>query len=300
MDMRYGREVIVGTLVLFAIVAFIFGTMWLSGRSPSSADLLNIRFADASGLKRASPVRVSGVSVGKVELIEFRDVGDVIVSVSVGDKVVPKVDATAQIASVSLVGDYAVDIDPGTGAPLPRGTIIQGTRKLALTESAAGLTGRADTVLMGLQAMVSPEMVRQLQSTMAGLEATMQSAQRTMALYGNANTGPTAELTRTMVQFRQLGARLDSTLANPGLQRTLSGSDTLTANFSAMAKSFAGTGARLDTLLSRMNAGQGTLGKLASDSSLYYGMVKLTAQLDSLMAAIKKDPGKVPITVRIF
>jgi hypothetical protein len=29
-------------------------------------------------------------------------------------------------------------------------------------------------------------------------------------------------------------------------------------------------------------------------------MVKLTAQLDSLMAAIKKDPGKVPITVRIF
>jgi hypothetical protein len=103
-----------------------------------------------------------------------------------------------------------------------------------------------------------------------------------------------------MVQFRQLGARLDSTLANPALQRTLSGSDTLTANFSAMAKAFAGTGARLDTLLARMNAGQGSLGKLATDSSLYYGMVKLTAQLDSLMAAIKKDPGKVPITVRIF
>lgn len=300
MEIRYGREVIVGTLVLLAIAGFIFGTMWLSGRSPSSADLLNIRFTDVSGLKRASPVRVSGVSVGKVELIEFRDVGDVVVSVSVGSKVVPKVDATAQIVSVSLVGDYAVDIDPGDGAPLPRGSIIEGTRKLALTETATGLSGRADTVLMGLQQMVSPEMVRQLQSTMAGLEATMQSAQRTMALYGNANTGPTAELTRTMVQFRQLGARLDSTLANPGLQRTLSGSDTLTANFSAMAKSFAGTGARLDTLLARMNTGQGTLGKLATDSSLYYGMVKLTAQLDSLMAAIKKDPGKVPITVRIF
>ena len=300
MEIRYGREVIVGTLVLLAIAGFIFGTMWLSGRSPSSADLLNIRFADVSGLKRASPVRVSGVSVGKVELIEFRDVGDVVVSVSVGSKVVPKVDATAQIVSVSLVGDYAVDVDPGDGAPLPKGTIIQGTRKLALTETATGLSGRADTVLMGLQQMVSPEMVRQLQSTMAGLEATMQSAQRTMALYGNANTGPTAELTRTMVQFRQLGARLDSTLANPGLQRTLSGSDTLTANFSAMAKSFAGTGARLDTLLARMNAGQGSLGKLATDSSLYYGMVKLTAQLDSLMATIKKDPGKVPITVRIF
>jgi phospholipid/cholesterol/gamma-HCH transport system substrate-binding protein len=300
MEMRYGREVIVGTLVLLAIAGFIFGTMWLTGRSPSSSDLVNIRFANVTGLKRASQVHVSGVAVGRVELIEFRGVGDVIVSVSVGDRVSPRVDAKAQIVSVSLVGEYAVDLDPGTGAPLPRGAIIQGTRQVGFTETASGLSGRADTVLMGLQQMVSPEMVRQLQSTMAGLEATMQSAQRTMALYGNANSGPTAELTRTMVQFRQLGARLDSTLANPALQRTLSGSDTLTANFSAMAKAFAGTGARLDTLLARMNAGQGSLGKLATDSSLYYGMVKLTAQLDSLMATIKKDPGKVPITVRIF
>jgi phospholipid/cholesterol/gamma-HCH transport system substrate-binding protein len=300
MEIRYGREVIVGTVVLLAVLGFIFGTMWLSGRSASTDDLLGIRFADANGLKRASVVRVSGVTVGRVEQIEFQSVGNVLVSVNVSDKVQPKVDATATIVAVGLVGDFAVDIDPGTGAPLPKGTVIQGSRAVGLTETAAALSGRADTVLMGLQAMVSPEMVRQLQSTMAGLEATMQSAQRTMALYGNASTGPTAELTRTMVQFRQLGARLDTTLANPALQRTLSGSDTLTANFSAMAKAFAGTGARLDTLLSRMNAGQGTLGKMATDSALYFGMVKLTAQLDSLMAAIKKDPGKVPITVRIF
>jgi hypothetical protein len=29
MEIRYGREVIVGTLVLLAIAGFIFGTMWL-------------------------------------------------------------------------------------------------------------------------------------------------------------------------------------------------------------------------------------------------------------------------------
>ena len=33
MDIRYGREVIVGTLVIIAVAVFIFGTMWLSGRS---------------------------------------------------------------------------------------------------------------------------------------------------------------------------------------------------------------------------------------------------------------------------
>ena len=178
MDIRYGREVIVGTLVIIAVAVFIFGTMWLSGRSVSSADLLRIRFADVSGLKRASPVRVSGVSVGKVELIEFQDVGNVVVSVSVGDKVTPRVDASASIVSISLVGDYAVDVVPGKGPPLPRGTIIEGTRAVAFTETAAGLSDRADTVLMGLQAMVGPEMVKQLQATMAPTTRSTRSRRR--------------------------------------------------------------------------------------------------------------------------
>src|SRR5687767_16040858 len=90
MDLRYGREVIVGTLVLVAIAVFVFGTMWLSGRSVSPGDLLQIRFADVSGLKRASPVRVSGLPVGKVEEIAFQRVGDVLVSVSLPDDIVPR------------------------------------------------------------------------------------------------------------------------------------------------------------------------------------------------------------------
>lgn len=300
MEIRYGREVIVGTLVLLAILGFVFGTMWLSGRSASTEDLLQIRFSDVRGLKRASAVRVSGVSVGRVEVIEFESVGNVLVSVSVSDRVVPKVDAKAVIVAVGLVGDFAVDIDPGNGAPLPKGAIIEGTREVGFSEMGAGLSSRADSVLMGLQSMVSPEMTRQLQATMAGLQSTMASAQRTMALYGNASQGPTAELTRTMAEFRSLSQQLNAALANPGLQRTISRSDSLSANFSEMAKSLAGTGARLDSLLAKVNSGQGTLGKFATDSALYFAIVKATAQLDSLMAEIKKNPGKIPITIKLF
>ena len=68
MDLRYSREVIVGAIVTVAILVFIFGTMWLSGRSVSSDNLVRIQFPNVSGLKRASPVRVSGVTVGKVEV----------------------------------------------------------------------------------------------------------------------------------------------------------------------------------------------------------------------------------------
>ena len=45
----------------------------------------------------------SGVTVGKVEQIEFRGVGDVLVTVGVGDLITPTSDATATIVSVSLV-----------------------------------------------------------------------------------------------------------------------------------------------------------------------------------------------------
>jgi phospholipid/cholesterol/gamma-HCH transport system substrate-binding protein len=300
MELRFGREVIVGTMVIIALLVFVFGTMWLSGRSFSDDDLLRIQFADVSGLKRASPVRVSGVTVGKVEQIEFRDVGNILVSVSVGDQVTPRTDATATIVSVSLVGDYAVDVNPGTGAPLPRGTVIMGTREVGLTEQAAGMTGRIDTILTGFQAMVRPEMVERLERTMENLQGTLAAAQQTMALYGNPNRGPTAELTRTMAQFRELGLRLDSTLANPALQSALSRSDSLVQNLSTMSQAFAATGNRLDSLLASINAGEGTLGKLATDSTFYWNMTRAMASFDSLLAEIKRNPGKIPIQVRIF
>ena len=36
MDLRYTREATVGAIVIVAIVVFVFGTMWLSGRSVGS------------------------------------------------------------------------------------------------------------------------------------------------------------------------------------------------------------------------------------------------------------------------
>src|ERR671925_931574 len=102
MDLRYSREVTVGAIVTIALLVFIFGTMWLSGRSISSANVVRMQFANVSGLKRASPVRISGVNVGKVESIEFIDVGKVLVTGSLPPKIRPRVDAEATIVSVTL------------------------------------------------------------------------------------------------------------------------------------------------------------------------------------------------------
>jgi phospholipid/cholesterol/gamma-HCH transport system substrate-binding protein len=298
MDLRYKREATVGAIVIIAIVVFVFGTMWLSGRSVGSENVVRMQFDNVSGLKRASPVRVSGVNVGKVEKIEFVDVGKVLVIASLPPKIRPRVDATAKIVSVTLVGDYAVDFDPGRASePLPPGRVILGSQDLGLTGRAAVLAERVDSMLLGAQGFVNERTAVQLRSTLTALEGTLKAAQRTMQIYADTGNGPTAELTKTMSAFRQLSTRLDSTLASPAFSRR---TDSITANLAAMTTQFAATGARLDTLLAGMNRGQGTLGKFVTDSGLYYDIRELTQGMKKLLDELAKNPGKVPVTVKLF
>ncbi len=298
MDLRYTREATVGAIVVVAVVVFVFGTMWLSGRSVGSQNVIRIQFDNVSGLKRASPVRVSGVNVGKVEKIEFMDVGKVLVVASLPPKIRPRVDASARIVSVTLVGDYAVDFDPGrAGEPLPPGRVILGTQDLGLSGRAAVLADRVDSMLLGAQGFVNERTADQLRSTLTALEGTLKAAQRTMQIYANPDQGPTAEITKTMTAFRQLSGRLDSTLASPAFSRR---TDSITANLAAMTSQFAATGERLDTLLAGMNRGQGTLGKFVTDSGLYYDIRELTQGMKKLLEELSKHPGKIPVTVKLF
>ncbi len=298
MDLRYSREATVGAIVLVAIVVFVFGTMWLSGRSVGSDNLVRIQFDNVSGLKRASPVRVSGYNVGKVEKIEFVDVGKVLVLASLPPKIRARVDASAKIVSITLVGDYVVDFDPGRSSDLlPPGRVILGTQDLGLTGKATLLAERADSILLGAQGIVNERTADQLRSTLTALEGTLKAAQRTMQIYANPDQGPTAEITKTMAAFRQLSTRLDSTLASPAFSRR---TDSITANLAAMTSQFAATGERLDTLLAGMNRGQGTLGKFVTDSGLYYDIRELTQGMKKLLDELAKHPGKIPVTVKLF
>jgi phospholipid/cholesterol/gamma-HCH transport system substrate-binding protein len=294
MERSYMREVMVGVIIIVAILVFIFGTMWLSGRSVASDNSVRIQFSNVSGLKRSSPVRISGYPVGKVERIEFVDVGKVLVTVGLPSQIRPRVDAEAKIVSVSLVGDYAVDFDPGSaGEPLPPGRTIIGVMDPGLTGRALELSERADSILIGAQAIVNEETAKQLRSMLTALEGTLKATERTMQIYGDSTRGPTAELTKTLATFRQLSTRLDSTLI---AFRT----DTISANLTAMTSQLTSTSARLDTLLTGMNRGQGTLGKFVTDSGLYYDMRELSQGMKKLLDELAKHPGKIPVTVKLF
>jgi phospholipid/cholesterol/gamma-HCH transport system substrate-binding protein len=303
MDLTYKREATVGTVIIAAIVLFFLGTTWLGGKSigGSSDDFWKIQFRDAGNLKTSSPVRISGVPVGKVEKIQLVEAGKVLVSVSLPEKNTPKIDATAKIVPIGFVGDAVVELDPGDApVALSKDKIILGSQALGLADRAQVLSDRADSILLGAQAIVNQKTADQLRSTLTTLEATLKAAHRTMTIFADSNRGPTAELTKTLASFRQLSIRLDSALAHPALSRTLSRTDTLTSNLAGMTAQLRSTAERLDTLLAGVNRGQGTLGKLATDSGFYYDIRDLSHSMKELLDELKKHPGKVPVTIKLF
>ncbi len=301
MDMRYGREAIVGTLVIAAIVIFVLGTMWLSGRSIGNRHVVLVQFSHVSGLKRASPVTISGVQVGRVERIDLADVGKVMVSISVPPNITPRVDASARISAVGLVGDFAVDFNPGRDPqPLPEGRVVIGTMKSGFEQRAASLGDRADSLMIGLQEFANKETAQDLRSALQSFQKTMIQMERTLKGLGDENHGATRELTQTMLSLQRLSARLDTTLANPALASLMHHTDTLSENLSRMSQQLTGASARLDTLLGSVNQGRGTIGKLVTDSTLYYELRDLSAAMKGLVSELQKNPGKLGVTVKVF
>ena len=303
MDLSYKREVTVGSLVILAVVLFIVGTSWLSGRSITADEdeFWKIQFQTAGNLKTSSVVRISGVPVGKVERLKLVDIGKVLVMVTLPDKIVPRVDATAQIVAVGFVGDAAIEFNPGKAPQrLTRDRVIIGSQAGGLTDLAESLGKRADSVLTGAQKIMNDRTADEIQATLTALQGTLKAAERTMRVYGDAETGPTGQITKTLASLERLTNRFDSTLGSPTLARTLGRADTLTGNLATMTAQLTSTGARLDTVLLNMNQGRGTMGKFATDTGLYTDLRQVSQSLKALLDDLKAHPGKIPVTVEIF
>src|SRR6185503_20399628 len=90
-----------------------------------------------------------------------------------------------------------------------------------------------------------------------------------------------------------------TTLANPSIASLVHNTDTLSRNLAQMTNQLTFASARLDTLLSGVNQGRGTIGKFATDSTLYYELRDLTAAMKGLVADLRKNPGKLGVTVKV-
>jgi phospholipid/cholesterol/gamma-HCH transport system substrate-binding protein len=124
--------------------------------------------------------------------------------------------------------------------------------------------------------------------------------QRTLNRLSDRLPQTAGEAEQTMAAFRKLAERLDTTIATIPVASAIERADTLARHMSTMSIQLTATGARLDTLLQKVNAGEGTLGKFATDSGLYVDSREAVQALTVLLDELKKHPGKLTIQVKLF
>jgi len=284
MDTTYKQEVGVGAFVLLGFAVFVALLLWLTGRRVGGeGERVPVVFENVAGLKKGDPVMVSGVRVGRVEGVHLERSGKVTVTLSLASDVRPRIDATVSIAPLDLLGAKFIKYWPGVREePWPEGRTFLGTQEQELADMASGVAQRANELLGNANSFVSPQLSQDLHNTMVAV-------QRAMTLLSDAPNGPfVTQTTKTLAATERVMQRVDSLLGS-STGRHL---DSLTTNLAALTNHLGSATVAIDTLLRRMNRGEGTLGKLASDSTLYTDLHNLSVALTALLTDLKEHPDK--------
>jgi phospholipid/cholesterol/gamma-HCH transport system substrate-binding protein len=284
MDTTYKQEVGVGALVLVGFAVFIALLFWLTDRRVGAQGTqVTVVFQNVAGLDQGDPVMVSGVKVGRVEGVRLQRGGKVEVILNVASDQRPRIDASAAIAALDFLGSKFIRYAPGIREePLPDDRPLIGTQEQELTDMASGVANRANELLGNANSFVSPQLSQDLHNTMVAV-------QRAMTLLTEAPEGPfIKQTTKTLAATERVMQRVDSLLGS-STGRHL---DSLSANLATLTNHLGSATVAIDTLLRRVNRGEGTLGRMASDTTLYHDLHGLSVALTALLTDLKEHPDK--------
>jgi phospholipid/cholesterol/gamma-HCH transport system substrate-binding protein len=295
MDLTYKQEVGVGALVLAGLTLFVIGLFWFSGRSIRHKGVYaQVMFTNVAGLKEGDPVLVSGVKVGRVSKVSLERVGRVTVTLELSGEERPRTDASATIASLDFFGAKFVNYIPGSKDEfLPATSVIVGTKSQELTEIASGVATRANELLGNATGLVSEQLANDIHNTLI-------ATQRGMVALTEVTRGPlVAQSTNSLAALERVMARLDTLLGAANVKGTGLRLDTLSANLQRLTGELSQSTKALNDLLGKVNRGEGTLGKMATDTLLYGNLNRTLDALTKLLDDLRERPGRY-LTVKVF
>jgi phospholipid/cholesterol/gamma-HCH transport system substrate-binding protein len=293
MDRRARNITALGLLVVVATVAFIWGMYYLLGNPVLQGGLdVVIELPDGAGLKRGDRVYLSGVDVGLVQAVEITPTGTVIVETRVKKELSLPTDTRAAVMG-DVFGAHTVEFQPGVSMlRLVSGDTISGQAVPQITTLAADIGTQARSVLSNMDAaidsLVGPKMINDLQSTAASLPATA------------------AELSNTLSEMRRAAAALRRTAEDVADAKTGDAVNHATAEIEKSAQALTRAINKLETsmdafarIIDKIDRGEGTLGRLVNDSSLYTEFNQTLREFRLLAGDIRERPGRY-ISLRIF
>jgi phospholipid/cholesterol/gamma-HCH transport system substrate-binding protein len=335
---KRSNEFAVGLAVLAALALVIGGALWLSETDVNQKKATyTARFRTVGGLGVGGPVTLRGVKVGRVETIRLVENEWVETEFSIDRAVeLPRKPAVIS-ASASLFGEWTANIVPFE--PLPtdpnlRSALIESDQAGGeawpgatlpdigqLTAQASRIAGDVADVTQRIGQAFDSTALKNLQqsvkdlATITGRLVKFAHAQTDRMDRVSENVATSADAFTGVAQsFRGAVARLDTATSDNQLKDILDNSRSSSADIRlaaadlrslmAAARSNQASVVRVlqaaDSLMTKLQAGNGTFGLLASDSTLYHETTKTVIQFRELLADIKANPKKYINKISVF
>jgi len=298
--MRIKTEVKIGLIVLATIVLVIWGINYLKGKNVlKRSDVFYAVFSDVSGLNQSGTVFLNGMKVGVINSIALhryhKDLVEVAFAVNKGIKIPVK--SRIELFSSDIMGNKALRIIPSLEQKyIIHGDTLESSREpdmfKSLQEGIRPFTDQAEKTLTSLDSLITavnlilnPATQEKLRQSIANLEKT------TGAIASELSAG--GKLNMTLTNLESFSASLKENREN--LNRIFSNlgeiSDTLAqANLKSAIANMNATFDQTQQLLAGINKGNGSLGLLATNDSLYNNLKQASANLASLLDDLEKNP----------
>lgn len=301
--MKLSREVKTAIIVLIGIFLFILGYSYLKSNSIfDDSKTFYAVYDHVGGIQSGTQVTINGVVVGNVIGIKiFNSRFQSVVSFSIDDKYSFSKNSAAEIYDTGIIGGKGIQIIPVfDDSPVAKsGDTLPSRMKPGLTDlvqekltplqmKVEGAVSNADSLLMNFNTILDDPTKRELQETIAGLNTLVRSFQTTAnAMNGllNENKQQLDSSIKNINRMTDNFSKLSDSLASAGLGSTI--------------KNLQTTVASLNSVLEKIESGEGSLGKLTKDEELYTNLTNASRELDLLLQDFRLNPKRY-VNVSVF
>lgn len=301
------NEIKIGITVVVAILIGVVGMRVMKDLPViANSTVVYSVYGKIDGLNPGKKVVINGVTIGSVKEVELKDNDSVRVMMTIDRDIRVPVDSRAVIQSLDLLGTKAVVIQRGNSDKTLSdndriiGVYDEGSfgefqeKGLTLGDKAVEVSDNLIYTLEDVREMLSGEMKENLVGSMKNLNEITRKTDQLI-------TKNQAELDSTISALARLAQSSDSlaTEIRPEtvllLQKLQKNSDDL----EKLSAELNATSEQMTILLTGLNEGKGSMGKLMQDPSLYNNLDSLALNLQRLIKNIDREPDKYLDHVKI-
>lgn len=290
---RRNRELWVGVLVIAGLGATLLALFTLTDASMFRGRyVITTTLDDAGGIRKGDPVQMRGVNIGRVQ--HFRiGAGGVEVKLEIeGEYEIPS-DSHVELKSGSLLGGMIAEVVPGTSeSRMRRGDSMPGKSVSGIFDSAGDLASKSEKVLDRMQAALSDR-------TVENIEASSVEAHQLLKELSAVTTEQRKQLAALTASLRKSAESVDRATSGPELENAIKRLDGLTQKLDGLTATLDRSGNSMESILGRIERGEGTLGRMLKDDTLYVNaseaannMNQAVVELRRLTEDIRKQPKK--------